>query len=141
RDAEPGKILHESRMGEMARLGEVPFRQYYGSVDSTPLFVMLAGAYFKTTGDKQFLLDIWPNVQRALRWMETYGDLDNDGFIEYQCKTPRGIRKQAWKDANDSVFHADGTIAEGGIAAAEVQSYAYSAWRQGALLERRFGSK
>ena len=141
RDAEPGKILHESRTGEMARLGEVPFRQYYGSVDSTPLFVMLAGAYFKTTGDKEFLRQIWPNVQRALRWMETYGDPDNDGFIEYERRTSRGIRNQSWKDSNDSMFHADGSLAEGAIAAAEVQSYAYSAWRQGALLERRFGNK
>jgi glycogen debranching enzyme len=141
RDAEPGKILHESRTGEMARLGEVPFRQYYGSVDSTPLFVMLAGAYFKATADKEFLHDIWPNVERALRWMETYGDPDNDGFIEYQRRTPRGIRNQAWKDSHDSVFHADGTLAEGAVAAAEVQSYAFSAWRQGALLARRFGNK
>lgn len=141
RDAEPGKILHESRTGEMARLGEVPFRQYYGSVDSTPLFVMLAGAYYKATADKEFVRNIWPNVQRALRWMETYGDPDGDGFIEYQCRTPRGIRNQSWKDSNDSVFHADGALAEGAIAAAEVQSYAFSAWRQGALLERRFGNK
>jgi glycogen debranching enzyme len=140
REAEPGKILHEARYGEMAALGEVPFRQYFGSVDATPLFVVLAGVYFRSTGDVEFLEEIWPNVQLALKWMEELGDKDGDGFIEYQRSNDKGIQNQSWKDSDDSVFHADGRLAAGAVAAVEVQGYAYSAWLQGARLARHFGS-
>jgi len=139
RDAEPGKILHEMRRGEMAATGEVPFAQYYGSVDSTPLFVMLAGAYLERTGDLQFVSKIWSNVKKALEWMETYGDRDRDGFIEYQQRSPRGLVQQGWKDSHDSVFHSDGQMAEPPIALCEVQAYAYAAKRAGALLARAVG--
>lgn len=128
-DAEPGKILHEVRHGEMAELGEVPFRHYYGSIDSTPLFVMLAGAYLERTGDAPFIASILPHVEAALRWIDEHGDRDRDGFVEYGRLTDQGLVNQGWKDSHDSVFHADGSIARGPIALAEVQAYVYGAWR------------
>jgi len=134
KDAEPGKILHESRQGEMAALGEVPFGLYYGSVDATPLFIMLAGAYFERTADRELLEILWPHVDRALRWMDDDGDGDGDGFIEYARRGAKGLVHQGWKDSHDAVFHADGTLAEGPIALCEVQAYAYAARRAAAGL-------
>lgn len=127
RDAEPGKILHEARRGEMAALGEVPFGRYYGSIDATPLYVMLAGAYWQRTDDLAFIESIWPNICAALTWIDRYGDRDGDGFVEYQRRTQHGLLQQGWKDSSDSVFHADGRIAEGPIALCEVQAYTYAA--------------
>jgi glycogen debranching enzyme len=126
-DAEPGKILHEMRAGEMAALHEVPFGLYYGSVDSTPLFVILAGRYAQTTGDLDTLRGLWPAIDRALAWIDGPGDRDHDGFVEYFKATPRGLSNQGWKDSYDAVFHADGRLAEGPIALAEVQGYVYAA--------------
>jgi glycogen debranching enzyme len=126
-DAEPGKILHETRAGEMAALGEVPFGRYYGSVDSTPLFVMLAGAYLARTGDRETLEALWPHVERALKWIDVYGDRDGDGFVEYAKRGADGLVHQGWKDSHDSVFHADGALAEAPVALAEVQGYVYGA--------------
>src|ERR1700722_195173 len=126
-DAEPGKILHEMRAGEMAAMHEVPFGLYYGSVDSTPLFVILAGRYAQTTGDLDTLRSLWPAIDRALGWIDGPGDRDHDGFVEYFKATPRGLSNQGWKDSYDSVFHADGRLAEGPIALAEVQGYVYAA--------------
>src|SRR5262249_35977125 len=83
RDAEPGKIVHEMRGGEMAALGEIPFSRYYGSVDATPLFVMLAAAHYARTGDAALVRELWPNVCRALDWIDRDGDRDRDGFVEY----------------------------------------------------------
>jgi glycogen debranching enzyme len=139
-DAEPGKILHETRLGEMAMLGEVPFRQYYGSVDATPLFVVLAGAYYDRTGDAPFLQSIWPCVQRAIDWIDRYGDKDGDGFVEYARTNPKGLVQQGWKDSDDSVFHRDGRLAEGPIALCEVQGYVYAAKRAAARLARLVGA-
>src|SRR4029078_4804216 len=133
-DAEPGKILHETRSSEMARLREVPFGQYYGSVDSTPLFVILAGAYYERTGDLAFLRTLWPNVERALSWIDHYGDRDGDGFVEYDRQARVGWIQQGWKDSHDSVFHADGSLAEPPIALCEVQVYVYDARVRGAKL-------
>ena len=138
-DAEPGKILHEMRGGEMAALGEVPFARYYGSVDSTPLFVWLAGAYYRRSGDRAFIESIWPNIRRALDWIDRYGDADGDGFIEYARHSANGLVQQGWKDSNDSVFHHDGSEAQGPIALCEVQAYGYEARREAAALARMLG--
>ena len=101
-DAEPGKILHEMRGGEMAALGEVPFGLYYGSVDATPLFVMLAGLYAEHTGDVETLSELWPNIEAALGWIDGPGDPDRDGFVEYQRADERGLVNQGWKDSHDA---------------------------------------
>jgi glycogen debranching enzyme len=138
-DAEPGKILHETRRGEMAALGEMPFAQYYGSVDATPLFVVLAGAYYDRTADRPFIEEIWPNIERALRWMSDYGDCDGDGFIEYSSHAGDGLVNQGWKDSDDAIFHADGSLPCGPVAVCEVQGYAYEAWRAGAAIAAALG--
>jgi glycogen debranching enzyme len=136
-DAEPGKILHEMRFGEMAELREVPFGCYYGSVDSTPLFVLLAGEYLERTGDVATVLDLWPHIEAALGWLEAYGDRDGDGFVEYGRRNSDGLVNQGWKDSQDSIFHADGALARGPIALVEVQAYVYGAWRAAASIARR----
>jgi glycogen debranching enzyme len=138
-DAEPGKILHETRNGEMATLGEMPFGRYYGTVDATPLFVVLAGAYFERTGDTRFVEGIWPNIEAALLWMDRYGDRDGDGFLEYDRQSSDGLLHQGWKDSDDAIFHADGSPAQGPIAVCEVQGYAYAAWRAGATMASALG--
>ncbi len=125
-DAEPGKILHEMRGGEMAALREVPFAQYYGSVDATPLFVLLAGLYVERTGDDETLAELWPAIEAALRWIDGAGDPDQDGFVEYQRASEQGLANQGWKDSYDAIFHADGRLAEGYIALAEVQGYVFA---------------
>jgi glycogen debranching enzyme len=111
----------------MAVLGEVPFGHYYGSVDATPLFIVLAGAYYERTGDREFLTHLWPHIELALEWIDQFGDVDGDGFVEYARRSSRGLIQQGWKDSNDSVFHADGTLAESPIALCEVQGYVYAA--------------
>ena len=126
-DAQPGKILHETRGGEMATLEEHPFSKYYGSVDATPLFVLLAGEYFRATADHQLLQDLWPNITAAVDWIDRYGDSNGDGFVDYSRTRPDGLVNQGWKDSQDSVFHADGTDAPPPIALAEVQGYVYGA--------------
>jgi glycogen debranching enzyme len=138
-DAEPGKILHEMRSGEMAVLHEVPFGLYYGSVDATPLFVLLAGAYVERTGDQETLAELWPAIEAALGWIDGPGDPDGDGFVEYRRATEQGLANQGWKDSYDAIFHADGRLAEGHIALAEVQGYVFAAKRLAARCARRLG--
>ena len=138
-DAEPGKILHEMRGGEMAALREVPFAQYYGSVDSTSLFVLLAGLYVERTGDDETLAELWPAIEAALQWIDGPGDPDKDGFVEYQRATEQGLANQGWKDSFDAIFHADGQLAEGYIALAEVQGYVFAGKRLAARCARRLG--
>ena len=127
-DAEPGKILHEMRFGEMAELREVPFGCYYGSVDSTPLFVILAGAY-STAPATSPPCSSSGRTSRRRCLDRACGDRDGDGFVEYGRRNADGLINQGWKDSHDSVFHADGTLAKGPVALVEVQAYAYGAWR------------
>jgi glycogen debranching enzyme len=138
-DAEPGKILHEMRGGEMAELREVPFAQYYGSVDATPLFVLLAGLYVERTGDDETLAELWPSIEAALGWVDGSGDPDGDGFVEYQRASEQGLANQGWKDSYDAIFHADGRLAEGYIALAEVQGYVFAGKRLAARCALRLG--
>ncbi len=127
RDEQPGKIIHEARYGEMAATGEVPFGRYYGSVDATPLFCMVLGAYARATGDLALVHELWPNACAAAGWMERAGDPDGDGYLEYQRMSEHGLVNQGWKDSGDAIFHRDGTLAEPPIALVEVQGYRYAA--------------
>ena len=138
-DAEPGKILHEMRGGEMAALREVPFAQYYGSVDATPLFVLLAGLYVERTGDDETLAELWPSIEAALHWIDGAGDPDQDGFVEYQRASEQGLANQGWKDSYDAIFHADGRLAEGYIALSEVQGYVFAGKRLAGRCALRLG--
>jgi glycogen debranching enzyme len=138
-EAQPGKILHETRRGEMANLGEIPFGRYYGSIDSTPLFLMLAGVYLEATGDLELLNHLRPNIDLALEWIDRYGDIDGDGFVEYAPHGDKGLVQQGWKDSNDSIFHADGSIALPPIALCEVQGYVYAAKKAAAKLYAAWG--
>ena len=139
RDAEPGKILHEFRTGEMSRTGELPFAPYYGSIDSTPLWLILLGETHDWTGDDGLVDRLWPNALAALEWIDRWGDRDGDGFVEYERRAETGLRNQGWKDSSDSIRWLDGTLAETPIALAEVQGYVFDAKRRIARLARRRG--
>lgn len=127
RDEQPGKILHEVRTGALAGANTIPHTPYYGSIDSTPLFLMLYGTYFKWTADRALAEELLPAVQAALDWIDRYGDADGDGFVEYEKFSEGGLDNQGWKDSYDSIVHADGTLAKAPIALAEVQAYVYLA--------------
>jgi glycogen debranching enzyme len=124
----------------MANTGEIPFGKYYGTIDATPLFVMLAGMYYQRTADKDTITDIWPNIKLALHWIDTYGDLDGDGFVEYIHKAENGLTNQGWKDSYDSVMYENGDLCETPIALCEVQGYVYGAKKYAALLAKVFES-
>jgi len=140
-DAEPGKILHEERKGEMANLKEIPFGHYYGTVDATALFIILAGHYYERTGNKDFIQQLWSNIEHALDWIDTYGDLDKDGFVEYTRRSNSGLSNQGWKDSEDSIFHADGSLASPPIALCEVQGYVYEAKNKAAQIALLLGKQ
>jgi glycogen debranching enzyme len=123
----------------MAALNEIPFGRYYGSIDATPLFIMLAGTYYERTGDQAFITQIWPSIELALQWIDRAGDLDGDGFVEYSRRSKGGLAHQGWKDSKDAVFHADGSSAEGPIALCEVQGYVFAAKRRAARLALALG--
>jgi glycogen debranching enzyme len=128
-DQEPGKILHEYRKGEMAGCREIPFIPYYGSVDATPLYLVLLAEHFRWTGDLALVRELWPAAEQALRWMTTAADANEGGYLTYQRRSPRGLGNQGWKDSFDAVMHASGEAAEPPIAMAEVQGYVYAALR------------
>ena len=139
RDEQPGKILHEYRDGEMTRCGEMPFGPYYGSVDATPLFLILLSETFNWTADEELVKELLPAAHRALDWIDQYGDLDGDGFVEYLRRSPKGLANQGWKDSWDANMHRDGTVAQPPIALVEVQGYVYDAKYRMASLLRAFG--
>ena len=141
REEEPGKIVHEMRQGEMAALGEVPFGRYYGSIDATPLFVLLLCAYADRTADLALVRELWPAAVAAIDWVSRCGDRDGDGYVEYARRNARGLVNQGWKDSHDAIVHADGTLAEPPIALAEVQGYVYAAYHGLAGLARRLGKE
>ncbi len=138
-EEEPGKIMHELRLGEVARCGEIPHRPYYGTVDATPLFIVLLHETINWLGDRALLQELMPAAEAALDWIDHHGDLDGDGFIEYQRRSPRGLVNQGWKDSYDAVIHPDGRLAEGPIALVEVQGYVYDARFRMADLYRMLG--
>ncbi|MBW8304755.1 MAG: amylo-alpha-1,6-glucosidase, partial [Brevundimonas sp.] len=138
-DSAPGKIMHETRAGEMSALGEVPFGLYYGGVDTTCLFVALAGAYLKRTGDMATIHALWPSLLAAVGWMKEYGDVSGDGLISYQRAADTGLSNQGWKDSEDSIFHRDGRFPKGPVALLEVQGYAFAAWEAMADMARLVG--
>jgi glycogen debranching enzyme len=139
KDEEPGKILHEYRHGEMTRADEMPFGPYYGSIDATPLFLILLSETWNWTADEDIVEELLPAAYRALNWIERYGDLDGDGFVEYLRRSKRGLANQGWKDSWDANIHRDGTIARPPIALAEVQGYVFDAKYRMASLLRHFG--
>src|SRR6476620_4610969 len=136
-DSAPGKIMHETRRGEMSALRELPFGRYYGGVDTTPLFVMLAGAYARRTGDAGFIDTLWPALLAATGWIERVCDANRFGLLDYARGENSGLSNQGWKDSEDSVFHADGRFPPGPIALVEVQGYAYAAFRAMAEMSMR----
>ncbi len=139
RDEQPGKILHEIRRGELARAGVVPHTPYFGSVDATPWFLIVYAQHFRWTGDVAFAEKLLPAAEAALSWIDRYGDLDGDGFVEYLCRSPRGLRNQGWKDSHDAIVHDDGRPAEPPMALAEVQAYVYLAKQRMADVYRALG--
>lgn len=139
RDEEPGKILHEIRTGELAALREVPHTPYYGSIDSTPLFLVAVSELVRWTDDWTMVGELLPNIERALEWIDQYGDIDGDGFVEYRSRSERGIRNQGWKDSNDAIQYRDGRLVEPPIALVEVQGYVYDAKRRMSEVFRRLG--
>ena len=136
RDAEPGKILHELRHGELTRRGESPHSPYYGTHDATPLFLILLDEYERWTGDLELVRQLWPAARAALEWIEKHGDPDGDGYLEYRTRSPRGLVNQCWKDSRNSMLFADGRVAEPPIATCEIQGYAYDARLRTARLAR-----
>jgi len=139
RDEEPGKILHELRTGEMTRSGEMPFGPYYGSVDATPLFLILLSETYNWTADDELVRELLPAAYRALDWIDRYGDLDGDGFVEFLRRSPKGLVNQGWKDSWDANMRPDGTVARPPLALVEVQGYVYEAKYRMASLLRAFG--
>jgi glycogen debranching enzyme len=141
RDEQPGKIPHELRRGELARCNIVPFNPYYGTVDATPLFVVLLAEYFRATGDVVLARQLEPNLRAALEWMELYGDLDGDGFIEYQRQSASGLTNQGWKDSFDAIMYRSGELIRPPVALVEVQAYAYAARRGASTIYRALGDE
>jgi glycogen debranching enzyme len=139
REEEPGKILHELRVGELAQTHEIPHTPYYGSIDATPLWLVVYGYVWQWTADRAFAEELWPNAVRALEWIDRYGDRDGDGYVEYERKTPKGLENQGWKDSGDGVLQADGTKPQAPIALVEVQGYVYDAKIRVARVARALG--
>ncbi|PYZ93998.1 amylo-alpha-1,6-glucosidase [Salipaludibacillus keqinensis] len=141
RDEEPGKIMHEIRFGELANTGQIPFTPYYGTIDATPLFLVLLSEYMKWTGDLALFNELEENVEAALNWIDEYGDRDGDGFVEYHQEASKGIANQGWKDSGDSIVHRNGELGETPIALSEVQGYVYHAKKSMAEVYELLGNR
>jgi glycogen debranching enzyme len=141
RDEEPGKIIHEIRQGEMTRTGEIPHSPYYGTVDATPLFLLLLTEYYKWTGDLSLFTELRDSVESALRWVDEYGDMDGDGFVEYSRRSSMGLLNQYWKDSGDSILLPGGKLPCPPIATVETQGYVYYAKRRLAEIYRQAGEE
>jgi glycogen debranching enzyme len=128
RDAEPGKILHEIRYGELAHFKLIPHTPYYGTADATPLYLITLHAAWRATGDRALLERHLETAEGCLSWIDTYGDRDGDGFQEYQTRSPVGYENMGWKDSGDSVVYPDGSLVKGPKALCELQGYVYDAW-------------
>jgi glycogen debranching enzyme len=139
RDEEPGKILHELRFDELSAAGELPYSPYYGSIDSTPLFLLLVAEYYDWTADLRLVRELLPAIKAAFEWMDVFGDPKGDGYLSYEKRSAKGLVNQGWKDSWDAVVHANGTLAQPPIALAEVQGYAYAARRRLAPVLERVG--
>ena len=139
REEEPGKILHELRVGELAGTGEIPHTPYYGTIDATPLWLLIYGRVWMWTADLAFAEKLWPNALRALEWIDEYGDMDGDGYVEYRKKSDGGLDNQGWKDSHDGIVHADGSIPVSPISLVEVQGYVFDAWVQVARVAAALG--
>ena len=139
RDAQPGKMLHELRRDELTQLKQLPYTPYYGTIDTTILWIVTLAEAYQWSHDETFLHECRVPLENALAWIETYGDFDGDGFVEYQTRSSVGLRNQGWKDSGDAIVHADGTQAEPPIALCEVQGYVYSAWREAAQIYEHWG--
>lgn len=140
RDAQPGKIPHEIRYGELAHFNEIPHTPYYGTADATCLFLIALHETYRWTGDRQLVEALLPSAERALEWIDRYGDADGDGFQDYSRRSPRGIRHQGWKDSGDAVVHEDGRDVASPVALVELQGYVYDARRRMAELYDEFGA-
>jgi glycogen debranching enzyme len=127
RDAEPGKILHEMRYGELAHFKLIPHTPYYGTADATPLYLITLHAAWRATGDRD-LLEHLATAENCLAWIDQYGDLDGDGFQEYQTRSPVGYENMGWKDSGDAIVYPDGTLVKGPKALCEMQGYVFDAW-------------
>ena len=140
-EEQPGKIMHELRRGELARSGEIPHVPYYGTIDATPLWLVLLHETWRWTGDDTIVQELLPNVRRALEWIDRYGDMDGDGLVEYARTSDRGLVNQGWKDSGDGVPFPDGTLPRPPIALVEVQGYVYDAKVRAAAIFARLGER
>jgi len=141
RDAQPGKILHEIRQGELAQLNEIPHTPYYGTVEATILWIITLAEAYRWSADRSLLDDCQAPLERALNWIDQYGDFDGDGFVEYITRSKQGLRNQGWKDSGDSIVYPDGTQVEPPIALCEVQGYVYDAWQRAAQIYEVWGQR
>ncbi|TFE22869.1 amylo-alpha-1,6-glucosidase [Cohnella luojiensis] len=139
RDEQPGKIMHELRSGELANTNQIPFNPYYGTIDSTPLFLVLLAEYYHWTEDLELVKELFPQAEKALMWINEYGDRDKDGFVEYHQESSKGIANQGWKDSGDSIIHENGDYGHAPIALVEVQGYVYQAKTKLAPILRLLG--
>ncbi len=139
RDAQPGKMLHELRQDELTQEGQLPYKPYYGTIDTTILWIITLAEAYCWSGDRAILTECRDAFEQALMWIDKFGDFDSDGFVEYQTRSSVGLQNQGWKDSGDSMVYPDGTQVEPSIALCEVQGYVYDAWQRAAEIYELWG--